>query len=453
MNIKEEVLKYKPELIEKITKLVSYDTVLKGSEEGYPFGKKTAECLEDALSMCREYGFETVNLDNYVGYGEIGSGEQLIGVLAHLDVVPTGEGWLSDPFKAEIRDGKLYGRGVSDDKGAAVCSMLALKIVKELRPDMNKRIRLILGCNEETGSRCLEYYVKKEGHVDYGFTPDGAFPGCHGEKGAMKAIIRLHSDYIKAIEGGVAPNVVPNKVTLSVDPKDNLDSTLLKEYFDQHNISYQCEEENGLWKLVVHGVAAHASTPDLGVNAVSHAICALYHANVKDQFIQYYMDKIETSTHGDSMDLHLSDEYGDLTFNVGQVYLKDGMIECVIDIRFPVTEKSERILAGLKASNINGYDGTLQITSVSEPLFYPIDSPLVSLLASAYEEVTGDHENKPFTMGGGTYAHGINNTIAFGCAFPNGDNHIHDANEFVIVDELLLQVEIYVNALLKLIDQ
>lgn len=448
-QIKEIVASHKLEILEKVTKLVSYPSVMGEATSQYPFGKDVADCLHDALSMCEGYGFKTKNLDNYAGYGEIGSGDQVIGILGHLDVVPAGEGWTTDPFHAVIRDGKLYGRGTTDDKGAVVCGMVAMNIVKQLRPDLNKRIRLIMGCNEENGSNCLKYYVKQEGHVDYGFTPDGNFPGIHGEKGMVQGSFTAPTENILSIKGGVAGNVVPNRVELLVK-HDRFEQPKFEEYAKQNKLTYSITNKDTGVLVIVQGVASHASLPHLGVNAISHAMMGLQYAGMKDTFVDFYARKIGMSYHGDHLNIHLKDDYGVLTFNIGVIAKTNDQITASIDIRFPIQLHVEDVVEPMSQA-FEGEKAQLTIRGTHEPLFFEPDSPLVSMLSSAYYEVTKDHEHKVETIGGGTYAKGINNTIAFGCEFPNEDCHIHDADEFVVVDNLLLQTEIYVVALLKLL--
>lgn len=448
-QIKEIVGTYKQEILEKVTKLVSYNSVMGEASGPYPFGKTVADCLEDALGMCDSYGFETTNLDNYAGYAQIGAGEQLIGILGHLDVVPAGEGWTTDPFHAVIRDGKLYGRGTTDDKGAVVCSMVAMKIVKQLVPQPSKRIRLIMGCNEENGSQCLKYYVEKEGHVDYGFTPDGNFPGIHGEKGMVHGYFSAPTQQIISIKGGVAGNVVPNRVELLVK-HNSFDQSRFEEYGKQNKLTYSITNKDTGVLVIVQGVASHASLPHLGVNAISHAMLGLAYAGMQDCFVDFYARRIGLSNHGDHLGIHLSDEFGELTFNVGVVKKVDDVITGSIDIRFPIRLHVEDVVNPLLAA-VEHEEATITIDSTHEPLFFEVDSPLVSMLSSAYYEVTNDTEHKVETIGGGTYAKGINNTIAFGCEFPGEDCHIHDADEFVVIDNLLRQTEIYVVALLKLL--
>lgn len=450
MDIRKMVEGYKDELIAKTFELCSYESVMGEASKQYPFGKVVADCLDRALGMCQEYGFETKNLDNYIGYAEIGQGEKLIGVLGHLDVVPLGKGWTHNPLGGDIVDGVMYGRGTSDDKGPVVASMVALKIVKELRPNLNKRIRLIMGCNEEKGSRCLKYYVEKEGHINYGFTPDGPFPGCHGEKGHVN-LKYTSATTIRKIQAGVAINVVPNECICEVK-KDSFDELKWKAYLDKHGIAYTWNElEDGYVALNVKGVAAHASMPELGKNAISYTLMALHEAGFEDTFVDFYAQKIGLTTDGSLMGCACHDEYGALTFNVGIIdMLEAGVVYGQIDIRYPIRLNSTYVCELIQKGNI-GTKVSVEITSRNEPLFFEPTSPLVTMLKEAYQEVTGD-KSEPVTMGGGTYARGINNCIAFGGEFPGIDVHMHDADEFIRIDHLLLQTEIYVHALLKLVD-
>ncbi|MDY5252876.1 MAG: Sapep family Mn(2+)-dependent dipeptidase [Erysipelotrichaceae bacterium] len=450
MEVKQYVEKYRQQLLDYLSTLVSYNSVEGQASADAPFGQGPKDCLHAALKICDELGFETKNLDNYCGYAQIGQGEQVIGVLGHLDIVPCGEGWDSDPFKMDIRDGKVYGRGVSDDKGAVVASMIALKILKDMGIDINKRVRLIMGCNEETGSRCLAHYVECEGHIDMGFTPDGDFPGVHGEKGMIAAMMKSKTTKIIDIKGGVASNVVCNHCIVKVE-KNSFSKRLLEDHFNNNDISYTIEEDDDIITLDVKGVSAHASTPDLGVNAISHALYALKTAGYNDPFVDFYCSHIGLETDGKMLGVALSDDYGSLTLNNGVIYKEGDTIYATIDIRFPVTMISKQIV-GLMEENLEDENGVIEIQSKHEPLFYPIDSPLVSKLLSAYQEVTQDYDTLPMTMGGGTYAKGIHNCIAFGCAFLGEDNHIHDANESCAIESLMKQVEIYTIAIMKLLE-
>lgn len=448
MNIKERINFYKEEMKADLGKLVSYNSVFENPTEEYPFGKVNAECLAEALKMAEKCGLNPVNLDNYCGYGEIGEGEQVIGILGHLDIVPAGEGWNTDPFTMTEIDGKLYGRGVTDDKGAVVASAYALRILKDMGVEFNKKVRLIMGSNEESGSRCLAHYVEKMGHIDYGFTPDANFPGIFGEKGMVGGSFSSKTTSIINITGGTVSNAVCNHCITEI-PAKSCDVNVLKEYFTKQNMQAEITEKETI-VLDVWGTAAHASTPEFGVNAISHTMKALKEAGFEDDFVDFYNEKIGLGYNGENCGCDFKDEYGLLTFNNGVIKMDNGIITGSIDIRFPVTLKKETIMEALQ-KGFESDKGVLNQIGGVDPLFYPKDSDLVRSLLSAYQQVTGDMESQPMTMGGGTYAKGIKNCIAFGCEFEDEDCHIHDANEFMRLDVFYLQVEIYAQAILNLL--
>lgn len=310
MEIKQFLKDNKENMINDLAKLVSYDSVaILDSDSKYPFGDVNAQILDEALKMFEREGLSTKNVDYYAGYGEIGEGEKLIGVLGHIDIVPCGKGWTSDPLTLTRRDGKLYGRGTTDDKGPVISALYAIKYLKQSGVKLDKRIRLIVGCCEEKGSQCLKHYVEKEGHIDYGFTPDGSFPGIYGEKGSVSGRFASKKTNIIDINGGIVSNAVCNEVYIVVK-KDSLDENKLNEYFVKENIKYEFER-NDTDKLTVYGVAAHASTPSLGVNAIGHLFKALEYAGFEDDFVTYYNKHIGLKTDGSSFDCKLEDKYGD----------------------------------------------------------------------------------------------------------------------------------------------
>jgi len=452
MDVKSMVKGYEAELVDRLGRLVAINSEEGTPLEDAPFGKGPKAALDLALSMCAEDGLKTVNLDNMVGYAEMGEGSQVIGVIGHLDVVPAHkeDGWDTDPFVMTEKDGVLYGRGVSDDKGAVVASMIAMKVIRDMGVPMHKRVRLIMGTNEETGSKCLAHYVEKEGSVDLGFTPDGEFPLVNGEKGMVAAVYRSKKTNIRDIEGGTARNVVCGRCRIVVAEK-SFSKKVLEDYLNNNSLEYSIEDTEEGTAITVYGVAAHASTPELGVNAISHAIEALRQAGYQDPFVEYYTSHFGLHTDGTGMGVKCSDEYGALTLNNGVISMKDGVIEGSIDIRYPVTLNSRKVLK-MMAPYLEDENGSVEVLGTVEPLYYAPDSPLVKSLMEAYQESTGDYETQPWVIGGGTYAKGISNTVAFGCAFPGKDYRIHNVNEYVEVDELLKQAEIYVAAILKLMN-
>jgi len=440
------------EMLKDLASLVRYNSERKPPEGDAPFGRENAECLRTALKIAERMGFETVNMENYCGYAQIGEGEDIIGIAVHLDIVPAGKGWYTDPFTLTQKGDRVYGRGVSDDKGAAVASLYALKAVMDSGIKLNKRIRLIFGCAEETGSDCMKYYGEHGERITLGFTPDGNFPGIHGEKGMCAMVLRSRSDKIISMNGGFVTNAVCDRCETRIK-KECIDRAMLESSLSSSPLrSYEIEEDGDSITIEAIGVSAHASTPLKGVNAAGYTLKALKDAGIEDDLTDLYLERIGLSCDGEGMGIKCSDEFSALTLSNGIVNTEDGNITFTIDIRFPVTMTGEE-LKKRTSSFLKDDRGEIEITSITESLFYPIDSPLVSALGQAYVFVTGDYDTRPQVMGGGTYAKFIPGIIAFGCKFPNGiDNHIHDANESLSIDELLIQSEIYIRAIENLLE-
>lgn len=444
MEIKQFVEENFENIKADLKKLVSFNSVY--SDDVEPFGSENRKVLDCALKMMEEKGLRTENVDYYAGYGEIGEGEKLIGILAHLDIVPAGEGWNSDPFDVVEKDGCLYGRGVTDDKGGAVASMYALKYLIDEGYPFKKRVRLILGCNEETGSACIAHYVEKCGHIDYGYTPDGSFPGIYAEKGMFEALVVGHKTKIIDIKGGEASNVVCKKVD-AVLPKGSFDMEKLKAYFGSNEIAYDLKDEEEV-KLTVYGVAAHASMPDLGVNAFCHLMEALYVSDFNDCFADWFHRNFGLTLHGELLGFkEIEDEVSNTSINFGVVFKDGDDIKVTLDMRFPVMTNTARVAELMK---IDDEHNEVVVMELVEPLYFDINTPMIRALKKAYEDATGDKKSPMLAIGGGTYAKAIHNCIAFGDEFEGEDNHIHDANERLNINSYKKSIEIYVQAIRNL---
>ena len=448
MELREEILKNKEVLFDVLKTLVSYNSVENKNEEGTPFGVEVKKCLDKALEYGKSFGCKTKNLDNYCGYAEIGNGEETIGIACHLDVVPAGNGWDTDPFTLTEKDGYFYGRGVSDDKGAASASLIALKLINDLKLDLNgKKVRLIFGCNEETGSLCMKHYNEIEGPFDYGFTPDSEFPCVNGEKGHIKGTFRCSDTTLIDIKGGVAFNALCDKCTIKL-PENAYDTSVLDEYLKENGLNIERTIDNDIETLTVIGKSAHASMPELGLNAITYAMYGLKQSGFDDPFVNEYCNFFDLESAGKALGIDCEDEYGYLTMVNGVIEKNNDEISGTIDIRVPVTLKTTSIVDKIKQKETIF---TVIVDSYENALFYPEDSHLVKSLMTAYKKVNKEENAKPSISGGGTYAKSLKNCVAFGCEFPNNENNIHDANEKVKIEELFLQVELYINAILELV--
>ena len=116
------------EMIRTLKGWIQVPSVKAAPEPGAPFGREVRRALDLVLSDAAAMGFETRNFDGYAGDVRMGPlGVDPLAILVHLDVVPAGDGWSMDPFGAEIEGGRMYGRGMSDDKGPAAAALYAMQ--------------------------------------------------------------------------------------------------------------------------------------------------------------------------------------------------------------------------------------------------------------------------------------------------------------------------------------
>ena len=184
MNITQLIDSYKEQMLSDLAELVAVPSVSAEPDGDAPFGNECRNVLDKFLSIAQKLGFDTVNYDNHAGSAQLGSGKPELGILGHLDVVPvTADDWATPPFTMTIKDGKAFGRGTIDDKGPTVAALYAMKAVQDAGL-LNKPVRLIVGCSEETGSELdIEHYMKCAEMPPMVFTPDAEFPLINGEKG------------------------------------------------------------------------------------------------------------------------------------------------------------------------------------------------------------------------------------------------------------------------------
>lgn len=449
-TIKEEIHALSEEMLTNLGKLVAIDSQLAPAKEGMPFGEGPAKALEMGLQIAQELGFKTVNLDNYCGYAEMGEGEEIVGIAGHLDIVPVGGDWTYDPFVLTRKGDYVYGRGTTDDKGPVIEALYAMKLLRDSGVKLNKRVRLIMGCNEETGSKCMKHYNEVAEELSCGFTPDANFPCIHGEKGHMSMMAYSKNTKIISMNGGFVSNAVCDNCTTVIPAEARLKEKLEAAFSQTKLQEYKVTEENGTLTIYAKGVPAHASTPTLGINAAGVTCQCLEEAGFEDDFVKFYNSHIGTDCDGSGVGLKFADEYGDLTFCNGIVKTQDGVISCTIDIRVPVTLKADQVRE-MCQGRLEDENGRIEIGTIGNPLFFPRESPLVNALYKAYVDVTGDTENKPMVIGGGTYAKSLKNIIAFGPEKLGIDYHIHGADEFILVSGMEEAVLVYMEAIKNLL--
>lgn len=443
MNFDRELDARESELIESLQELIRIRSV--GEETGaHPFGDGPHACLMACLALGERLGFRTASVDDMAGYVEYGSGEEMVAVLGHLDVVPEGDGWNYPPYGAVIDNGRLYGRGAVDDKGPTVAALYALRAIADSGVALSRRIRVIFGLNEEKGSLCIKHYVNKGEELPVmGFTPDGEYPIINGEKGIVTAtfVRRLSADGAKriaAFSAGIAANVVPEFATaeLTFAPEGKLPEKV---------------SATGT-RVEARGVNAHGSTPELGENAIGRLLLALDGLGLSGdhgEAVHFLAEHIGMETRGKSLGIALSDDIsGDLTLNFGVAKLEGDTLSVTINIRYPVTRKLEEFYPALVAKMA---EGGFTETSLAhkQALYMPPESELIRCLSKVYEEQTGEPA-RLISMGGGTYAKAMPNTVAFGPIFPGDEAVEHKPNEYIELSKLMKNAKIIAAAMYEM---
>ncbi len=418
-DISNYIENYRHEMIEKLGEFVSINTVYDESsvDKNNPFGRGVSRGLEFIYNLAKNDGFEVTNYDNYcveICYGE----GEILDILAHCDVVGVSESWSFNPFLSYYDDTYVYGRGTQDDKGPLLAAYYALKVIKDNNILSNKKIRFIIGGNEESGSKCLEYYYKtlSKPYPSLGFTPDAEFPLINGEKGItrIEVIYKDINHDIESIKGGRALNIVMDEVRFILNG------------------------ESKIYK----GKAAHASRPHLGINAFIEALKDL--KGKYKEFNKIYNDFNDYNGKGLGIEAY-DDKLKELTMNIGKVELVNHDLHIVLDIRYPLSTSVSEIKNTIESK---GY--IANVLMEEDPIYMAEDCYLVKTLLNSYDEFTNT-SSKPFTIGGGTYAKSSKNVVAFGMMFEDDNDLMHQDDEKIRIDHYLLGSKIYLNALLKLI--
>lgn len=449
MSFGENILKYKDDILKDLATLVELESVADYNPDD------CKKALEFVLKRAQEFGLVTKSVEDKAGHAELGNGEKLCGVLTHLDVVPKGNNWTMQPFELTRKNGRLYGRGVADDKGAAIVTLYCLKALKDSGIDGENRIRAIFGTSEENGMEDMDLYFKSEAMPDMSFTPDSNYGICRCEKGILQ--LEIYADthngtVLTEFHSGKAVNAVPDTAYAMLDCTETEDQRLLR-LADASDGDFEFHYTIDGLMVLSRGKAAHACEVQNGFNAATALVNLLSHNFTYDSLgsiCTFLNCRINNEINGNSLGIKMRDSSsGQLTVNVGTVHITDSYATATLDVRYPVTMDGKRILSriifaamqeGLHVKTINH----------STPLVIDEDSRLIGILSQAYENVTGE---KPqiYSTGGGTYARKLGGKgVAFGPVFPDDKCNMHNADESLDEEKFFKHAQICLEAMYKL---
>jgi succinyl-diaminopimelate desuccinylase len=453
--------KQKETLVKDVGRLIAVRSDNGEALPGKPYGEGPAAALQEAAAILEEKGFVVQNHDNRVITADLNSAQAELGILAHVDTVGVGGGWSSDPFKLDVRDGLLYGRGVIDDKGPAVAAVYAMCAARDLKPDLAKGCRIVLGSAEEIGHDDLTHYRKTHQMPPSVFTPDADYPIVNLEKGRFMPTFGATWAETTALPrlvtaaGGSTANVVPNHAEAYVEglPLAYVQARCF-EYAAKKNIPISAAAFHDGVRITAVGRAAHAAYAADGVNAQTALLAVLAELPLQEGPVSECVKALAKlfphgDTSGTALGVAMEDEIsGALTLNFGVFCLGPTGFTANFDSRTPKCAGDDN-LYGVAVKALE--DAGFTVTDAKKiPCHYtPEDSAIVRTILKVYEDYTGS-EGKCLALGGQTYVHDIEGGVAFGPAFPGVDNRLHGADEFISVSDLILSAKMYTQIILDM---
>lgn len=419
------------------------------AETGAPFGRDVRRMLDRAMEDARSLGFAVRDFDGYACDITLGDAEEKIAVLGHLDVVPVGDGWTKPPFDALIENGRMYGRGTNDDKGPSLAALFAVKAIRDAGIPLKKSIRVILGCDEESGWEDMDYYGAHEQIPETGFSPDASFPLINTEKGMLVQELRAPeaATGLKILEfsTGDRINVIPGECRAVVEGDEEL-VRKTEGYAAKTGLPYTAELTGQGVLLTAVGIPGHSAYPEGRRNAIGMMLLLLRELGAEGP-VAALAETVGLESDGKSLGCACRDEVSKgLTCNMGILRLENGEWYGTLDMRCPITADQEE-LKKATAAHLPGFSVT--VDTQKPPHHVPAESELVTALLASYEEETG-LKGEPISTGGGTYAKVLKQGVAFGALFPDEEDLAHQADEYEDIDRLMLAMKIYANALIRL---
>ena len=459
MNWKETTAVYENDLIKDLQRLLAVESVKMEARPNAPFGLKCREALDEMLAMAKRDGFATQDIDGYAGVITYGEGEESVGVLGHLDIVPIGDGWSRDPYGSELVDGVLFGRGALDDKGPGMAAYYALKAIKDAGIKLKRKVMLIYGCDEESGMACMKYYREHGEIPTMGFVPDANFPLIYGEKGIyVFTLSGKVNTVIQTMEAGSRPNIVIGKANATVHAMSEEQERLFSFYLKSHQLNGNLRREaDGSVRIYMEGKPFHAMAPFHGVNAGLHLLNFIG-AAYDDAFARAIY-ALFGDWQGSGLGIAAEGaRMGFLTLNTGVIEIKEGQVKIVNDIRYPIDVDAVQMKAQIaKQIEAGTLALTLAVSNDSAPLYVDPKSELVSTLEAIYRKHSGDETTPIMTIGGGTYARNFDQFVAYGPELPNMNQNVnmkiggpHQEDEGIQISDLMMARAIYAESIAAL---
>jgi len=435
-----------------------------------PFGPGPAAGVEAAAKLYESYGYavERYPEDGYA-LVRAGSGEKTLGFFCHCDTVPGDTGvwnYAETPYDVTYHGDFLIGRGVKDNKGAAIAVLHSLLALREAGAEPEHSILVFLGSNEETGMKDAEAFRARHRLPDVSLVPDCDPPLCRGERSYCCFDLTSEGGFetILNFAGGTAWAVVGDAtVTLPASAQLKAEITAALEGRTDAVLS---ENADGTLSLVATGATAHPGMPKKSINAAWIASEILLQCPALGENDLALLAQIRDMTRepfGNYFGVTFHDEdFGDLYLSCCEISIADGHINllfrCNYNTAFPVETIQAR--ASAKAAE-TGW--VYRFTDDDKGFVKGIDHPVVNLVLDIYHTLCAENgvtkTFRIYTSPSGTYARRLENAYAIGidvpytkvpADFPLGHGRVHEADECLGIPnykEGILQMAMMMNVL------
>ena len=435
---------------------------------------QTERALDTLLKQGTRLGLRTEKiLGGRMGIIETGDGPETIGILTHVDVVPPGPAalWSFGPYDGTEDGGWLYGRGSVDAKGPTIASLYAMAAAAACAPP-RKRMRMIVGTQEEGVWEDMEAYCRSYPLPDYGFTPDGEFPVTNREKGYADVRILFpltggkeedeRGSLVLSLHGGESVNTIPEACqAVLLDPNGGISARIEAARAEE-------QAAPGVWVgsakdrdrviLSVTGKATHSSNPENGSNAVS-AMAALLAAVLPAEDSSFPLCRfMALNFHGDTSGKALGlsglpappedEDFGQTAVSPTLLRTTNGGFELVVNLR-TAYGTTRALIHERFSSCAERYGFSFGIFNYQDPLLVDRTRPFMGILNESYSEISGFPGG--FILANGTsYAKAMPGIVCWGPLFPGEEDRCHEADERIRLDNFKLAGMIYGDALYRI---
>ncbi|MBE6793832.1 MAG: M20 family metallopeptidase [Ruminococcaceae bacterium] len=444
-----KIREYKEELLSDLRELIKIESVSSQHPD------KCVEALQWMLKKAEDFGLIAKNIDNKAGHAQLGEGGKLCATLTHLDVVPASSNWDTDPFDLTLKDGRLLGRGVADDKGSALITLYCLRILKECGIEGKNTLRAIFGTDEEVGMTDVAAYFAKEDMPDMSFTPDAEYGICRAEKGILQLELtcnRGNAAVLTELKGGTVVNAVADSAYAVINCSENDDHQLMR-LADAKNSEFDFMYTPDGMLIKCSGKAAHACEADKGNNAILQLIDLLasnFSLSALGNLCSFISTRLRLETDGTSLGMKMRDsQSGALTVCTSTIDINETTERATLDIRYPVTFGGKELIKRVKkAADVENIE--VNVLSHAKPLYLDDTKPVIGILKDAYSEIMGE-QPEMYATGGGTYARKLGgNGVAFGPVFSGDPSNLHTDNEGLDEENFMNHAEICLEAMYRM---